>query len=118
MDSRRDETYEVKDCWKVIESYFANQHLQQLVKHQVESYNDFIQNQMKRTIQMFGALAEPWSRSRHKPPSLQMPPLHSWLMEWLLSSRFGPSNQASTSLVAAWIPWRSTRWHAVLSSLG
>ena len=56
MDSRRDETYEVKDCWKVIESYFANQHLQQLVKHQVESYNDFIQNQMKRTIQMFNPL--------------------------------------------------------------
>jgi DNA-directed RNA polymerase II subunit RPB2 len=56
MDSRRDETYEEKDCWKVIESYFANKHLPQLVKHQVESYNDFIQNQMKRTIQMFNPL--------------------------------------------------------------
>jgi DNA-directed RNA polymerase beta subunit len=56
MDSRRDETYEESDCWKVIECYFSNQHLLQLVKHQVESYNDFIQNQMKRTIQMFNPL--------------------------------------------------------------
>ena len=44
------------DAWKVIETYFENQHLQQLVKHQVESYNDFIQNQMKKTIEMFNPL--------------------------------------------------------------
>jgi len=52
--SRSDEDYSSKDCWPVIESYFNNkQHLRQLVKHQIESYNDFIQNQMKRTIDMF-----------------------------------------------------------------
>ena len=45
-----------EDTWKVIESYFKNKHLHQLVKHQVESYNDFIQNQMKKTIEMFNPL--------------------------------------------------------------
>ena len=44
------------DMWKVIESYFENKHLHQLVKHQIESYNDFIQNQMKKTIEMFNPL--------------------------------------------------------------
>ena len=45
-----------EDTWKVIESYFKNQHLNKLVKHQIESYNDFIQNQMKKTIEMFNPL--------------------------------------------------------------
>ena len=45
-----------EDTWKVIESYFKTKHLHQLVKHQVESYNDFIQNQMKKTIEMFNPL--------------------------------------------------------------
>ena len=44
------------DCWKVIESYFKNKHLDQLVKHQLESYNDFTENQMKKTIDMFNPL--------------------------------------------------------------
>ena len=44
------------DCWKVIESYFKNKHLDQLVKHQLESYNDFIENQIKKTIDMFNPL--------------------------------------------------------------
>jgi DNA-directed RNA polymerase II subunit RPB2 len=39
--------------WKVIESYFSGQHLKRLVRHQVESYNDFVTVQIKRTIQMF-----------------------------------------------------------------
>ena len=36
------------DNWQVINSYFQDKHLHQLVKHQIESYNDFIQNQMKK----------------------------------------------------------------------
>mgnify|MGYP001171639229 CR=1 FL=1 len=48
--------FEVENSWHVIESYFKNKHLEQLVKHQVESYNDFIQNQMKKTIEMFNPL--------------------------------------------------------------
>ena len=35
------------DMWKVIESYFENKHLHQLVKHQIESYNDFIESNEK-----------------------------------------------------------------------
>ena len=51
--SRSDEEYSPKDCWPLIESYFDKKHLTQLVKHQIESYNEFIQNQMKKTIDMF-----------------------------------------------------------------
>ena len=39
--------------WAIIESYFSNQHLQQLVRHQIESYNDFIERQIANTIEMF-----------------------------------------------------------------
>ena len=39
-----DETYKYSDAWSIIESYFKNKHLQQLLKHQIESFNDFIQN--------------------------------------------------------------------------
>ena len=36
--------------WKVIESYFQGQHLERLVRHQIESYNNFINYQIKKTI--------------------------------------------------------------------
>ena len=39
--------------WKIISSYFENQHLKRLVRHQIESYNDFIGVQIERTIGMF-----------------------------------------------------------------
>ena len=39
--------------WKIISSYFENQHLKRLVRHQIESYNDFINVQIERTIGMF-----------------------------------------------------------------
>ncbi len=39
--------------WKLIQSYFEGRHLQQLVRHQIESYNDFITNQIPQTIEMF-----------------------------------------------------------------
>ena len=51
-----DNEYEQSDCWKVIETYFGNKHLLQLVRHQIESFDDFIQNQLKKTIQMFNPL--------------------------------------------------------------
>ena len=41
------------DSWTIIDSYFSNKHLQQLVRHQVESYNDFINRQIPNTIAMF-----------------------------------------------------------------
>ena len=39
--------------WKIIESYFEGQHLKQLVKHQLESFNHFTSNEIKNTINMF-----------------------------------------------------------------
>ena len=39
--------------WTIINSYFANQHLKQLIRHQIESYNDFISRQIPHTIEMF-----------------------------------------------------------------
>lgn len=39
--------------WKILGSYFEGQHLKRLVRHQIESYNDFVNNQLERTIQMF-----------------------------------------------------------------
>lgn len=39
--------------WPVIESYFEGQHLARMVRHQIESYNDFVTHQIKKTIHMF-----------------------------------------------------------------
>jgi DNA-directed RNA polymerase II subunit RPB2 len=50
------DSYTESDSWNVIESYFKNTHLHQLVKHQVDSYNDFVQNQLIKTIEMFNPL--------------------------------------------------------------
>jgi DNA-directed RNA polymerase II subunit RPB2 len=45
-----------EDPFTLIESYFADQHLARLVRHQIESYNHFINYQASRTIQMFNPL--------------------------------------------------------------
>ena len=39
--------------WEVIDSYFKKEHLKQLVRHQLESYNDFVERQIPDTINMF-----------------------------------------------------------------
>ena len=46
----------VEEPFTIIESYFADQHLDRLVRHQIESYNHFINYQAGRTIQMFNPL--------------------------------------------------------------
>ena len=43
----------IETPWAVIESYFKDQHLSQLVRHQLESYNDFVTYQIQKTIDMF-----------------------------------------------------------------
>ena len=45
-----------EEPFTLIESYFADQHLARLVRHQIESYNHFINYQASRTIQMFSPL--------------------------------------------------------------
>ena len=43
----------IEDPWVVIESYFKDQHLDRLVRHQLESYNNFVGYQIIKTIEMF-----------------------------------------------------------------
>ena len=43
--------------WTIIKSYFENQHLKQLIRHQVESYNNFVMNQIQKTIDMFNPVS-------------------------------------------------------------
>ena len=46
----------IETPWKIIESYFKNQHLECLVRHQIESYNNFINYQILKTIEMFNPI--------------------------------------------------------------
>ena len=43
----------IETPWKIIEAYFKGQHLERLVRHQLESYNNFVSVQIQRTIDMF-----------------------------------------------------------------
>ena len=43
----------IEEPWDIIGSYFKGHHLKQLVRHQIESYNDFVTYQIQRTIDMF-----------------------------------------------------------------
>lgn len=51
-----DEKNEEDMSWSIINSYFDNKHLKQLVKHQIESYNYFINSQLQDTINMFNPI--------------------------------------------------------------
>ena len=50
------------DPWPYIESYLARDHLGKLVKHQIESYNDFVGEQIPKTVEMFNPII---ARSEH-----------------------------------------------------
>ena len=43
----------IEEPWDVIQSYFKGNHLERLVRHQLESYNDFVNQQIPKTIEMF-----------------------------------------------------------------
>jgi len=56
-----EKVHDQQDKWtdepfKIIESYFEGQHLDRLVRHQIESYNNFCNYQLQRTIQMFNPI--------------------------------------------------------------
>ena len=60
--------------WTIINSYFDNKHLKQLVKHQLESYNYFINSQIKDTIDMFNPIcitSEQFYNREHKVNTLE-----------------------------------------------
>ena len=43
----------VEDPWSIIEKYFEEGYLRKLVKHQIETFDDFTNIQIEKTIQMF-----------------------------------------------------------------
>ena len=43
----------IETPWTIIESYFRGHHLERLVRHQLESYNNFVGYQIIKTIEMF-----------------------------------------------------------------
>ena len=62
MDSdnlKENETFDIENDqyietpWTIIESYFRGHHLERLVRHQLESYNNFVGYQIIKTIEMF-----------------------------------------------------------------
>ncbi len=44
------------DPWKLINLYFKQAHLARLVSHQIESYNEFVETQLEKTIEMFNPI--------------------------------------------------------------
>jgi len=46
----------IETPWNIIESYFKDKHLERLIKHQLESYNNFIGYQIVKTIEMFNPI--------------------------------------------------------------
>lgn len=56
IDSSRPLPY-IETPWTIIGAYFKNQHLKRLVRHQLESYNDFVNNQIQKTIEMFNTVS-------------------------------------------------------------
>jgi DNA-directed RNA polymerase II subunit RPB2 len=43
----------IETPWHIIESYFRGQHLERFVRHQLESYNNFVGYQITKTVEMF-----------------------------------------------------------------
>ncbi len=43
----------IETPWSIIDSYFRDQHFERLVRHQLESYNNFVGYQIIKTIEMF-----------------------------------------------------------------
>ena len=46
----------IEEPWNIIESYFKGQHLERLVRHQIESYNNFVECQIEKTVEMFNPM--------------------------------------------------------------
>jgi DNA-directed RNA polymerase II subunit RPB2 len=46
----------IETPWAIIESYFSGQQLERFVRHQLESYNNFVGYQIIKTIEMFNPL--------------------------------------------------------------
>jgi len=59
IESKNEDMFDIENeqyietPWTIIESYFKGQHLERLVRHQLESYNNFVGYQIIKTIEMF-----------------------------------------------------------------
>lgn len=53
---KEDSNTQTERPWTLIESYFEGKYLQRLVRHQIESYNDFITHKIRTTIDMFNPI--------------------------------------------------------------
>ena len=47
----------IETPWTIIDSYFKDKHLERLVRHQLESYNNFVGYQIFKTIEMFNPVS-------------------------------------------------------------
>lgn len=59
---------EMGDVFNAIESYFANRSMRQVVRHQIESYNSFMNERLKQTIEMFNPVKIHANLSNETPP--------------------------------------------------
>jgi DNA-directed RNA polymerase II subunit RPB2 len=62
MSSPKSNTFDIENDqyieapWTLIETYFDGQHLERLVRHQLESYNNFVGHQIIKTVEMFNPI--------------------------------------------------------------
>ena len=68
IEEKKEEKFNTftEEPWNIIETYFENRHLEQLVRHQLESYNDFVNFQIQKTIDMFNPVAVRSDQFFHK----------------------------------------------------
>jgi len=70
MDESEQLKQYIEEPWTILGSYFEGRHLEQLVRHQIESYNDFVNNQIPRTIEMFNPVTicseQDYDKESHK----------------------------------------------------
>lgn len=53
LDMEIEKSQYIEEPWAIIQSYFQDRHLDRLVRHQLESYNNFVSQQIPKTIEMF-----------------------------------------------------------------
>ena len=56
MNNEIDVDKYIEEPHTIIDSCFRGRHLKRLIEHQIESYNDFIEYQVPRTISMFNPI--------------------------------------------------------------
>ena len=56
MDTSREDHNTEDVSWHLIQSYFKKSHLDRLIRHQLESYNNFVTSQIPKTIEMFNPI--------------------------------------------------------------